>query len=93
MVIFLWLLNLSDLVLTILAHQIGHFHELNPLARGLLATPTALAAFKLVALSLTTGIFLYFRHYRFTEIGCWVLAAVYTALAVLWLRYYQIFTH
>lgn len=92
MVIFLWLLNLSDLALTMLAHQIGHFHELNPLARPLLATPTALAAFKLVALSFTTGVFLFYRHYRFTEIGCWILAVVYTGLAVLWLRYYQIFT-
>ena len=92
MVLFLWLLNLSDLALTILAHQIGGFHELNPLARGLLATPIALVVFKLTALLLTTGIFLYFRHYRFTEIGCWALAAVYTALAVVWLRYYQVFT-
>ena len=92
MVIFLWMLNLSDLALTVLAHQIGDFHELNPLARPLLATPTALVVFKLVALSFTTGIFLFYRHYRFTEIGCWILAVVYTGLAVMWLRYYQIFT-
>jgi len=84
----LWVLNIFDLALTILASRIGHFEELNPLARRLLYSPLALAAYKLALLTFTSAVFFVFQRHWLTEVGCWCLATVYTALAGLWLHYY-----
>lgn len=88
LVILLWMLNLFDLIFTLLAVRLGSFVELNPLARPLLHTPLGLSAFKLAMLTFTSFIFLVCRRRVLTEVGCWVLSVVYTCLGVFWLRYY-----
>jgi len=85
----LWLLNIFDLVFTILGSRLEHFEELNPLARHLLDHPAALTAFKLALLSFTSVVFVIFRRHWLTEFGCWCLATVYTVLAAVWLSYYH----
>jgi len=88
MLIFLWMLNIFDLVFTMLAQKIGHFEELNPLARGLLGSPAMLVAFKLTMLSFATCVFFILRRRVLTEVACWCVTALYVALSVVWLRYY-----
>ena len=86
--ILLWVLNLFDLIFTLLAVRLGSFVELNPLARNLLHTPIGLSAFKLAMLTFTSFIFLVYRRRALTEASCWLLSVVYTYLGVLWLNYY-----
>ena len=87
--IFLWVLNVFDLLFTMLAHQIGYFEEVNPLARGLLGSPVALVAFKLAMLSFATGVFFVFRKRVLTEVACWCMTGTYIVLSVVWLKYYH----
>ncbi len=87
MLIFIWICNTFDLILTLLAHKVGNLIELNPLAQGFLGSHGALAALKLIPLVAATLIFFISRHRRLTEIGCWALCGVYTALAFRWLAY------
>ena len=84
----LWLLNGFDLIYTILANQIGHFPELNPVARPLLDNVWALSAFKAGAVALGSIILFVLRKHRITEFVTWSLVLVYTALAFRWMRYY-----
>jgi len=84
----LWLLNGFDLAYTILAHQIGHFPELNPFARPLLDSPWALGAFKMAAVVLGSVILFLLRRQRIAEYVSWGLVLIYTALAFRWMRYY-----
>lgn len=85
----LWMLNIFDLTFTLLASRIGHFEELNPLARHLLDSPVALVAYKFALLTFTSVVFFVFRRHWMTEVGCWYLAVVYTVLAAVWLHYYH----
>ncbi|GAH36653.1 unnamed protein product [marine sediment metagenome] len=89
MVVFLWVLNIGDLTMTMIAHRLGQFEELNPVARGLLDCPAALTVFKLALLALSSGIFLAFRRVRLTEIACGGMCCVYTALTFVWTVYFQ----
>ncbi len=84
----LWVLNMLDLCLTIMAHRLGHMEELNPIARPLLGDTHLLILFKLSCLSLASLIFLVFRRHRATEVACWSLSTVYLTLGVVWLDYY-----
>ena len=88
MIIFIWILNIFDLSLTILAHEVGGFREVNPIARGLLNVSAKLVFFKLSTVTLATAILLAFRRHRLTEFACWGLCCVYTALAFRWMAYY-----
>ncbi|MDY6913874.1 MAG: DUF5658 family protein [Planctomycetota bacterium] len=88
MIIFIWILNIFDLSLTILAHEVGGFREVNPIARDLLYISAKLVFFKLSMVGLATFILLAFRRYRLTEFACWGLCCVYTALAFRWMAYY-----
>lgn len=85
---FLWMVNLFDLTFTILAHQLGGFRELNPIAAGILHHADILTAFKVCAVLGATLIFAVYRRRLFTELACWLLAGVYTALSFIWLAYY-----
>ncbi len=84
-----WIVTVCDLLLTLLARQIGGFHEANPLAREFVHDPGALAAYKFLLAGPATIVLLVFRRRLLTEVACWLLAAVYTALALLWLAYYH----
>ncbi|OPX22025.1 MAG: hypothetical protein B1H04_05650 [Planctomycetales bacterium 4484_123] len=88
LVMVLWILNIFDLVLTLLARTHEHFEELNPLAAPLLDNPAALICFKLVVVALASLILLRFRRHPLTEIGCWGASAAYSALAGVWWLYY-----
>ena len=81
-------LSLFDLVLTVRASQIGEFLELNPLARGMLRDPTALAVFKAAVSAVAFTIFIIFRRRQLTEIACWTCCAAYVVLTVIWTMYY-----
>ena len=90
LLILLWILNLFDLSYTILAHQIGGFEELNPLARSLLRPSWILVAFKMAAVTLGTGILMVLRRRGLAEAVCWGLCLIYTALAFTWMTYFSI---
>ncbi|MDY0167729.1 MAG: DUF5658 family protein [Thermoguttaceae bacterium] len=60
------------------------FLELNPLAAGLLASPIAVAAFKITMIAAAACVFLALRRYRFAQIGAWWACAVYTVLTLRW---------
>jgi len=85
----IWIVTVCDLLLTLFAQQIGDFHEANPLARSFLHDPRALTAYKFLLAGPATVVLLIFRRRLLTEIACWLLGAVYTALAFVWLAYYH----
>ena len=87
LLILLWVLNLFDLAYTIQAHQTGHFHELNPIARDLLDSPWVLAGFKLLAVLLGSLILLHLRRHRLAELAAWFLCLAYVALVLRWLDF------
>jgi hypothetical protein len=83
----IWVLNLLDLLFTLLAYQMSDFNELNPLA-------SALGWHNQIPLKL--GALLYFstvcilvRHHRLTQLGCYVVTGVYGVLAVIWLSMFS----
>jgi hypothetical protein len=86
--VLVWILNVFDLIFTLLAHRLGNFRELNPMARGLLGRSDTLIACKLATVFAASVIIYAFRRHRVTEVGCWGLAGVYTVLAFLWGAYY-----
>jgi hypothetical protein len=79
----IWALNLLDLVFTLLAGTMRDFVELNPLASPL--RPFGQTALKLGMLVFCTAIFVALRRRRCVEWGCYLLLAVYGALAAVWL--------
>jgi len=85
---FIWLVGLIDLHLTLLAVRIGHFQEVNPVARALIHSPPLVVAYKLVLLMVCTGLMFRFRRRLLTEVGCWLLAGAHAVLAFLWHAYY-----
>ena len=81
MVVFIWIVSVFDLTFTMLAHKLGGFRELNPVARSLLDTSDALIIWKVATVFATSLVFLALRKRRVTETGCWGLAVVHTARA------------
>ena len=90
MVVFIWIVSVFDLTFTMLAHKLGGFRELNPVARSLLDSSDALIIWKVATVLAASLVFLALRKRRVTEIGCWGLAIVHTILAFLWAAYYTI---
>jgi len=84
----LWILNAFDLTYTLLAHEIGGFHELNPVARPLISSWGFLVAFKVGAVAGGSLILLALRRHLFAELASWLMCGVYTALAFHWMWYY-----
>ncbi|MFP4139375.1 MAG: DUF5658 family protein [Planctomycetota bacterium] len=85
----IWLMNFTDLALTLFARDIGGFHELNPIARPLIGSTGALIVFKVSLVSISSLIMLTYRRHLWTELGCWVLLSVYTGLSFVWMQYYS----
>lgn len=83
------LLNLADLVFTLTADSVGLLHEVNPLAALLFRGHLGLdvIVFKLTAVSFGAAVLWRFRHNRWTPAACWLLVAVYLALAVTWVAW------
>ena len=90
MVVFIWIVSVFDLTFTMLAHKMGGFRELNPVARNLLDSSDALIIWKVATVLAASLVFLVLRRRRVTEVGCWGLAVVHTVLAFLWAGYYTI---
>ena len=88
MLILIWIIGLCDLGFTIVARQLGGFHESNPVAAKMVDASGLLTIFKLSLLVVASVIFLKFRRHWFTELGCWAMCLVHLALAVVWLYYY-----
>jgi hypothetical protein len=82
-------LSFVDLLFTIWAQLFTQFHELNPLARGMLHR-NALLQLVMMKVALTTvgaGIFWKLRRSRPAEVALWGLAVVYVLLAFRWNAY------
>ena len=78
-----------QLLFTIWAHRCTPFHELNPLARALLAQNSlgGLVLFKIALTAFGTGIFWRLRDHGRAEAALWGVVCVYVALAVRWSNY------
>jgi len=88
--IFVWIVNIFDLVFTLIACELGGFRELNPLVHEVLHKSEQLVLYKVSTVFAATLIIWAFRRRRITEIACWGLSVVYTVLAFLWTSYYAI---
>ena len=89
LLVTIWVLNASDLAFTIMANRIGHFNEMNPLARAILDHPHALTAFKFGAVSFATVVLLLYRDHHWVELACWGLVVVYMLLGLVWFKYWH----
>jgi len=86
---FIWIVAVCDTVLTIRAHEIGGFIELNPFARAAVGHAPSLIAYKLAMAGPATLILFWFRRRLASEIACWLLCGIHAALAFTWLAYFQ----
>ena len=86
LVFLLAVLNVVDLMFTMLAVQQPGFIEWNVLAAGM--GPGALVWYKLSLVSIGCGVLLWRRRMRLVELASWTLTGVYAALAVAWFALY-----
>jgi hypothetical protein len=92
LVLGIWLLNAFDLILTVLAHQLGVLVEQNPLAQRVLDLGTpSIVLFKVGCVLIGTYPLLRFRKARITELGSYVILFAYALLAVHWRECYEIY--
>lgn len=88
MLCFLWVINIMDLVLTMVAIRMGGFVELNPIARLCIHDAGLLGLFKMSLLLFSTLILFGMRRRKITEWACHGLCGVYTGLAFIWGLYF-----
>jgi len=86
--LLIWILTVFDLVMTLLAHRIGGFRELNPIARMLLDFSEALIAYKLLTVAGASIIFYRLRSRWTAEVACWLCCGAMVVLSFMWLQYY-----
>ncbi|HRX87622.1 MAG TPA: DUF5658 family protein [Phycisphaerae bacterium] len=86
-----WLINIFDLTLTLLASADGVLHEENPIARALLHNPAALLAFKLSLVAAATTVLFNFRRFRCAEIACTLALFIYAGVAIQWRLCYEMY--
>lgn len=88
----LWLINLFDLVLTILAHSQGMLSESNPIARSLLPLgPQVLAAFKFVLVGGASAVLIINRRKLISELSSALMLLIYAGVAVRWKLCYELY--
>lgn len=89
LLLVLWLLAMSDLFFTIWAHLFTPFHELNPIAAGLLHKNylVGLVLMKVALTGIGTLIFWGMRKHRQSELALWLVVMVYVALTFRWSDY------
>jgi hypothetical protein len=93
LVLGIWILNLFDLALTLIAHRHGLLEEVNPLARNLLESdPRSLVYYKIGLVFLGTLPIVRFRHARIAELGALTVLAAYVLLAMRWNICYELYT-
>ena len=89
----LWLINLFDLMLTVMAHAQGVLDESNPIARRLLPLgPQALAVFKLVLVAGASAVLIRYRKRFISEVSAALMLTVYAGVAVRWKLCYDLYT-
>jgi hypothetical protein len=88
----LWLVNLFDVNLTILAHRQGLLEEANPLALRVLSLgPEALVIYKIVLVAIGTGMLWLVRRHRLAEVTAWGMLAAYVFVAIHWGECYEMY--
>jgi len=87
----MWLLSAFDLGFTLVARALGMLVELNPIAAWLMGGHGDLAviAYKLILMSIGTGILWAVRHRQRAESAAWLMLMVYVVLSVRWYAYYH----
>jgi len=89
----LWLINLFDLMLTVLAHAQGVLDESNPIARRLLPLgPQALGVFKLVLVAGASAVLIRYRTRFIAEVSAALMLTIYAGVAVRWKLCYDLYT-
>ena len=89
----LWLINLFDLMLTVLAHAQGVLDESNPVARYILPFgPTALAAFKIALVGGGSAVLFRYRRRLIAEVTSISMFLVYACVAVRWKLCYEMYS-
>ncbi len=92
LVLGIWLLNGFDLTFTILSHEQGMLHEENPVARHILQYGTlSIVLFKIGMVLIGSYPLLRFRSVRITELGTYVIFAVYAFLALRWSTCFEVY--
>ncbi len=88
----LWLINVFDLVLTLLAYEQGLLDEQNPIARHLLPMGVPVVVTFKVGLVLTGSIiFIRYRHHRLSELTAALMLIIYACVAVRWHLCYELY--
>lgn len=88
-----WLVSAFDLLLTVTAHEQGLLHESNPIAARILPHgAAAIAAYKLVLLTLPSIVLLTHRNQVLTEIAAAGVLVIYVIVAVQWRLCYELYT-
>ncbi|MCP4250235.1 MAG: hypothetical protein GY778_24595 [bacterium] len=88
----LWVINLFDLALTVLAHSQGVLAEVNPLARKLLPYgPQALATFKFTLVGIGSGVLIAYRTRLIAELAATTTLIIYAGVAVRWRLCYELY--
>lgn len=92
MLVGLWIFNLFDLLLTLIAHQQGLLDEANPIARTLLPLgPEALTAFKIGLVGTASVVLFHYRRHMLCEFTATAMVIVYALVAVRWRFCYELY--
>jgi hypothetical protein len=86
----IWILNVFDVVFTLLAFRIGEFREGNPLAREFVYAGESLIAYKVMTVGLASLLLILLWRRKLTEIACWAGFGGYLLLSVLWAAYFSL---
>ncbi|UCG32685.1 MAG: hypothetical protein JSU68_13590 [Phycisphaerales bacterium] len=88
----LWLTNVFDAGMTLLAHAQGVLHEVNPVGVWLLSQgPHAVVVFKMIMLLIATGLLWYMRRHPLAELAAWVELATSILVCLRWRAYYEVY--
>jgi len=89
----IWILNVFDLLLTLVSQEHGLLHEINPVARQVLSQGTiSVMLYKAGLVLIGTYPLLKFRSARITELGALVVLCVYAFLAIRWSTCVDLYT-
>lgn len=88
----LWLTNLVDARLTLMAHGQGLLYELNPVASRLLdVSPTGVYVYKLLLVVAGSCLLWRCRRHRVAEMAAWCTTLAYVGVCVHWQTCYDAF--
>lgn len=92
LLIGLWIVNIFDLIMTVLAHQHRLLDESNPIAARILPFgPGMLMTYKIALVSIgTIGLYV-FRHKFIAEFASGVLLLIYALVAIRWKNCFAIY--